>query len=493
MSSELTPTIQIGYKDGLSQQVLKGLMITIPLWGLWAPIAIYSLATGISHNTMSDTDYYGTLLYLCLSSLVFLICCFSVIVCRQNKFEISRAGIKFPLRYLLQFGPSLFCPWDRIKQIIFLNTEKATGVISKNPSTMQIDFGGAVLQFELEGFAKKELERLVLAFQSYVPNMNFEPALCDVNLGFEKTIRTRADASFTQIWEDDMNSRFGSTAFVPLEAGAKLQDQRIEIVGQIAFGGLSAIYLAKAKDGKLRVVKEAVMPANSDSASSSKALEMFSREAQVLMSIDNESIAKVFDYFVENGRHYIVLEYIDGCDLRKYVKENGPQSEDTIIRWTIEIAELLHYLHSMNPPVIHRDLTPDNLVLEKNGRIVLIDFGAANHFIGTATGTLVGKQSYISPEQFRGHAEPASDFYSLGATLHFLLTGCQPEALNTSYPRTVNPDVSEDVDAFVAKLTNMEVEERFKSAEQIKDYAKELQMSRKSAHTISLGAKQTQI
>ncbi|MBX9693534.1 MAG: serine/threonine protein kinase, partial [Cyanobacteria bacterium] len=217
----------------------------------------------------------------------------------------------------------------------------------------------------------------------------------------------------------------------------------------------------------LCVVKEAVVPSSADQASREKAMEQFSREAKFLMTLKHPRIAGILDNFVENGHHYLLLEYVDGKDLRKFVREKGPQKETFVLRWAIEIAEVLDYLHNLNPPIVHRDLTPDNLVLEADGGIAVIDFGAANEFLGAATGTLIGKQSYMSPEQFRGKACPQSDLYSLGATMHFLLTGKDPEALSESHPRDVNPKVSQELDSLVADLTSIELERRIASSKEL--------------------------
>jgi serine/threonine-protein kinase len=124
------------------------------------------------------------------------------------------------------------------------------------------------------------------------------------------------------------------------------------------------------------------------------------------------------------------------------------------------------YLHSQTPPIVHRDLTPDNLVLSVNVGLVLIDFGAANAFIGTATGTMVGKQSYMPPEQLRGKGEPRSDIYALGCTLYFLLTGSDPMPLEIANPgeKTV---VSHDLNALIMKCTAQKVEERFDTAQAV--------------------------
>src|ERR1700736_4000745 len=131
------------------------------------------------------------------------------------------------------------------------------------------------------------------------------------------------------------------------------------------------------------------------------------------------------------------------------------------------MATILKYLHEQDPPLLHRDFTPDNLVLCEDGSIVVIDFGAANEFIGSATGTFVGKHAFIAPEQFRGKACVQSDIYAFGCTLHFLLTGQEPEALSTSNPETPGVRVSPDLAQLVVTCTEMEPKDRYQSAAQL--------------------------
>ena len=195
---------------------------------------------------------------------------------------------------------------------------------------------------------------------------------------------------------------------------------------------------------------------------------MFNREALLLSKLDHPNIAKVLDYFVENEHHYEVIEYIDGMDLRRFVKDRGPQPEEFILNWARQICEILIYLHTQAPPIVHRDLTPDNLVLSVNVGLVLIDFGAANAFIGTATGTMVGKQSYMPPEQLRGKSVPQSDIYALGCTLYFLLTGSDPMPLEIANPGEKTA-VSRDLNALIMKCTAQKVEDRFHSTQEVMD------------------------
>ncbi len=224
-------------------------------------------------------------------------------------------------------------------------------------------------------------------------------------------------------------------------------------------------------------MKEAVIPSNSSETLKTKALELFNREALLLSRLDHPHIAKVLDHFVENEHHYEVIEYIDGLDMRRFVKERGPQPLDFVLNWAQQICEILVYLHSQAPPVIHRDLTPDNLVLKVDGQLVLIDFGAANAFVGTATGTMVGKQSYMPPEQIRGKASPQSDIYALGCTCYYLLTGKDPCPLEVSCV-DAECGLSQELNPFLAGCTEPELSRRFASADTVLAQVRALRQKR---------------
>lgn len=272
------------------------------------------------------------------------------------------------------------------------------------------------------------------------------------------------DKSFTELWEEDMQDQFSATNFVPLEKGAFVKDRSFRVIMQLASGGLSAVYLAETPEKDLRVLKEAAVPLAMDRVLREKAKELFLREALILQKLAHPQIAHVYDYFVENGRDYLVLEFVPGHSLRQIVRQSGPIDEKKVLEYGRQLSEIIEYLHDHEPPIIHRDITPDNIVLREDGKIVLIDFGAANQILGTATGTLIGKQAYIAPEQFRGKAEPRSDVYAAGGTFYFLLTGKDPEALSASNPKEANSRVSPGVDELVCDCTQPEVGRRLRSA-----------------------------
>jgi tRNA A-37 threonylcarbamoyl transferase component Bud32 len=340
-------------------------------------------------------------------------------------------------------------------------------------STVNFKFAdGTQANIKLRSLRDVDLNSLYLGLEKWADQEKISPEVINLlrsALEKEEAPPEIDSTSYTAMWENDLSSHMGATTFVPLTKGATLQSGRFKIFALLSSGGLSAVYLAEHADGQLVILKESVVPQHIDDKLKEKARELFDREAKLLLKLNHPQIARVIDHIVEGGRDYLVLEYLSGQNLRQLVKRAGPQSEEIVLKWTVEIASVLEYLHGLEPPVVHRDLTPDNIVLKEDGSIAVIDFGAANEYVGAATGTLIGKQSYIAPEQFRGKSSPLSDIYALGCTLNFLLTGEDPEALSVSHPRSLRAEISEPVDAFVASLTAMNEQERISSAQQVKE------------------------
>ncbi len=340
--------------------------------------------------------------------------------------------------------------------------------------TLRLYFrSGGNTALKLKRLSKKDLESLCRSLNEWGQKAVISNEAIElIKKVLEKEdLKTEPSApeSYTAMWEEEMSAHLGATTFVPLQKGATLQNGRLKVVSMIASGGLSAVYLVELDAGGLAVLKESVIPHCVDDKTKEKAKELFRREASLLMKLDHPAIAKVMDHLVENGRDYMLLQYVPGTSLRQQVRLNGPADEKQVLAWANELAATLTYLHELSPPVVHRDLTPDNVVLRKDGTLVLIDFGAANEYVGQATGTLIGKQSYISPEQFRGKAEPSSDIYALGGTLNFLLTGEDPEPLSPSHPKERRQELSFAVDQLVAKCTALSTEDRIQSARALSD------------------------
>ncbi len=463
MDTNYLPRLVIRYKEDQARNALFLAIALAPVWGIWALYVSSWLAKALIQGGFFG--YEDLFCLLCFYLGLVALGSFTVLVCLDNKFALTQDGLELPRRFLLDLSFLRKRPWAHLDLIEFKNEE------------LVLRFGNSLqkgqARFRLTGVKTSDLKDLVIAVRSNAPETRCVFDRKAVEMGIPGIQANPNDESFTAIWERDLASRFGSTAFVPLEAKTKLQDGRLTVIGQVSFGGLSAVYLCKDNLGETVILKEAVVPLNADSTSKAKALEMFKREAKILQTLSHSNIARVLDHFVENGRDYMVLEHINGLDLRAYVKEHGPQPERLIMRWALEVADILQYLHTQNPPIIHRDVTPDNLVLDRTGSIKLIDFGAANEFIATATGTLVGKQSYISPEQFRGKAVPQSDIYALGCTLYYLATGTDPDALSQSALTTERTATMKSLSALISACTAMELESRLASMAEVSERARQ--------------------
>jgi serine/threonine-protein kinase len=247
-----------------------------------------------------------------------------------------------------------------------------------------------------------------------------------------------------------------------------LQNGRYQVLGQLGVGGQGTAYLAHDREVQHDVVlKEFILPVYVDTNVLRQSLERMQNEAAMLRKLNNPRIVRLKNFFVEDHRGYLVLERIDGDSLEQVVARDGPMSEDAVRRLAAQMCEILSYLHSLQPPVIHRDFTPDNLILSKDGTLKLVDFNVAQQTESTATGTVVGKHAYLPPEQFRGRPTTQSDIYAMGATVYFLLTGQAPEPIKVSHPKMSREEVSEEIDAVVARATAFDTAKRYQSIAQL--------------------------
>jgi tRNA A-37 threonylcarbamoyl transferase component Bud32 len=454
----------VNYRPKLARVGLAVMVTTMIGWSVVIPFCL-GLFLSFLFTTPDANALVAVGIILVLASIP-AAAIFLSAVCEDDRVLVTKEGIAFPLFMLFRLGLRRDRPWSELTgaKLICSDREK----LNRNglPSgRVNLSFNhGPDVSLNLKLLDKAAMEQFLLALEVWGNNCQREPALIELQNGIQNASRGVDQFSYTQMWEEELSRRFSATSFVPLEPGKTLKNGRLNIVRQLAFGGLSAIYLAQMNERDLVVVKEAVVPPNADEHSRAKAVELFQREAQLLIKLDHLNIAKVFDHFQEEGRNYLTLEYIKGQDLRQLVRQHGPQPPYVVVPWFRRMAEILSYLHGQQPPIVHRDLTPDNVVRREDNDLVLIDFGAANEFVGTATGTLVGKQAYISPEQLRGKATTSSDIYALGGTIHYLLTGRDPEALSASHPKELSDEVSDELDKLVARCTEMESVGRPESA-----------------------------
>ncbi len=332
-----------------------------------------------------------------------------------------------------------------------------------------LDFkSGGNVPLPLAGLSGESLEDLFVALSRFADPMTMNPDVIALQRDILTGQELQLSDNYTKMWEDSLKHSFEVTNFVPLLGGESLKNGELKILMLLACGGMSSVYLARDSFGKRFVVKEIAVPTEHSDVARRKIHELFAREAQILARLDHEQIVKVVDHFVENSRDYLILEFVPGLTLRQHVQMTGKFTEKEVITIGRQIAQVLSYLHKHEPPIIHRDITPDNLIIREPDRMItLIDFGAANEFIGSVTGTLIGKQCYIPPEQFQGKAVPQSDIYAAGATLHFLLTGEDPEPISSSHPKETIKEISSAIDNVVAKATAVEAAQRYKSVEEL--------------------------
>jgi tRNA A-37 threonylcarbamoyl transferase component Bud32 len=285
--------------------------------------------------------------------------------------------------------------------------------------------------------------------------------------------------SYTELWLRELSDAPKRDKLAPLTSGTTLDHGNYTIISKAGVGGQGTAYFADSVKhtsiGHQSVVlKEYVLPVYPDVRVRRKAAERFQAEAGMLKRLDHPQIAKFIDLFVEDHRAYVVMELIEGRTLKEMVAAEGPSPERAVVDIARQILEILCYLHEQNPPVIHRDLTPDNVMLDQNGRVKLIDFSVAQEASNGVTGSVVGKPNYISPEQFRGKPTVQSDLYSLGATMYFLLLGHDPSPISVLHPKTENDKISSQADELIARCTQPELVKRFESADKVLECLKSL-------------------
>ena len=226
---------------------------------------------------------------------------------------------------------------------------------------------------------------------------------------------------------------------------------------------------------KVVAVKEMVNQAR-DPLVRSTIVRNFEREANLLATLEHPAIPRIYDYFTYNERSYLIMEFISGKDLEAVISETESFiQEERVVRWAVELCDVLHYLHSHKPePIIFRDIKPSNVMINQHDHVVLIDFGIAKPFQEGHRGTMIGTEGYSPPEQYRGDATPQADIYAMGAGMHHVLTRRDPRleppfSFGERPVRKINPDVSPELEAVVLKALQYNVEDRYQTALEMKD------------------------
>lgn len=216
-----------------------------------------------------------------------------------------------------------------------------------------------------------------------------------------------------------------------LPRGHILQN-RYFIRGPLGMGGMGTVYLAEDNrlGGRQVAVKELLLT-NVPPEEREARLSAFRQEAMLLAQLRHPGIASVSDFFFETGTAYLVMEYVPGMTLRQFLQQQSERrlAQAQVLDFAHQLCEVLDYLHRHDPPLVFRDLKPENVMVQPDGRLKLIDFGIARLFkMGQQQDTVsMGTPGYASPEHYgQGQTDPRSDIYSLGIMLHEMLTGQDP-------------------------------------------------------------------
>lgn len=299
------------------------------------------------------------------------------------------------------------------------------------------------------------------AIQQNCPNATIYDGITDV---LRPAIE---DCSYTGLWLDTLHSNAPQQNIPSLDK-AKTLHSRYLLKQRIARGGQGIAYLAEdVTTGQAVAVKEYLLSAYQGKRAGENARHEIEAEAVVLNKLSHPQIVQLLDSFSESNRVFLVLRHIDGVNLRQYVKHSGCPEPEKILAQVKQMCEILSYLHSCAPPLVHRDFTPDNLLIDTSNKLTLIDFTIAEPLSSLAGLPPSGKPAYMPPEQFRGEALTQSDIYSLGGTLYFLCTGSDPEALVQCSLEESHPELPASIRQIVHRCRAQEASERFQSVFEI--------------------------
>ncbi|MDQ7826119.1 MAG: serine/threonine-protein kinase [Candidatus Eremiobacteraeota bacterium] len=260
--------------------------------------------------------------------------------------------------------------------------------------------------------------------------------------------------------------------------------ENYQVLSRLGEGGMNIVYLVKKLPEGPQYAIKITRPLEELKSDLAEAHNKFLREVAILTTLSHPSLPKVFDYFTKENCYFIVEEYVEGLPLSSHLEKNLP-GQGEVICWALKLCDILKTLHRNN--IIFRDLKPANIMLVPDGNIKLVDFDIARYFkAGQARDTLLlGTPGYAAPELYgKDQSDRRSDIYSLGATMHQLLTGRDPQESPFHFKplQEVLPGIDQELSALVHRCLENDREKRFPDVLEIISALHEIQgrLSRKS-------------
>lgn len=264
-------------------------------------------------------------------------------------------------------------------------------------------------------------------------------------------------------------------------------DDRYEVISKLGSGGMADVFLAR---DRLLGREVALKVLSSRYAHDEQFVERFRREASSAAGLNHPSIVQIYDRGEAEGTYYIAMEYLEGRSLKEIILKYAPLSPDLVISVSVQILEALRFAHRRD--VIHRDIKPQNIIVDNEGRVKVTDFGiarAGSASTMTEVGSILGTAHYLSPEQAQGQSvEAASDLYSLGVVMYEMVTGRLPFdgdnpvgiAMQHVHetpvsPRSIVPDLPENLEAVILRALGKTPTERYITAQAFLDDLKRVQ------------------
>lgn len=251
-----------------------------------------------------------------------------------------------------------------------------------------------------------------------------------------------------------------------------LIDNKYKKLKLIGNGGISKVYLVMdTRLNKTWALKE--INKNFFSSNTDIILNIIYTEVNMLKRLDHPSIPQIVDVIKDDPYIYIVMDYIEGEPLSRIIEIEGSQPEELVVNWAKILCDALQYLHCQHPPIIYRDMKPNNIILTPTGSIKLIDFGIAREYKENSISdtTILGTPGYAPPEQYggQGQTDQRTDIFSLGATLYYLLTGHVPiESPHEISPiKQWNPNLSLGLESIIEKCIQHNPDNRYQSCKEL--------------------------